>query len=77
MFRAMDSDLDNLISANQINLSGLPLKTLVLLKPIFDELENIPEGIDMQEFTRACSRLYKVSFIVITNSFIVIRPCFT
>jgi hypothetical protein len=49
------------ISAELINLAGVPIDTLTLLKPVFEELEEIEEGINEQEFVDACDRLYNVS----------------
>ena len=43
-------DNNNIITANAINLSGLPFDIIKILKPVFNELELIEEGIDETEF---------------------------
>jgi hypothetical protein len=42
-------------------LSGLPLETIRALQPLFDELEEVEEGINCDEFMEAMDRLYRVS----------------
>lgn len=62
IFALLDSDQDNIITAEAINISDLPYDTVQILRPIFDELEQIEEGIDQSEFIEAICRLYHVSF---------------
>lgn len=68
MFRELDSDFDNVISADAINLSGLPYDTIKCLKPIFEELDTIEEGINEIEFIEAATRLYDVSLLLLTST---------
>lgn len=62
LFRELDSDFDNVISAEAINLAGIPIDTIRALKPIFEELDTIEDGINEIEFVDAADRLYDVSF---------------
>jgi hypothetical protein len=55
-------------------LSGLPLETIRALQPLFDELEEVEEGINCDEFMEAMDRLYRVSRFM-SNSFIGAGPC--
>jgi hypothetical protein len=71
IFSRLDSDQDNQISLDHINLESLPLQTLRILKPIFSELEDMAESISREEFIDACERLYYVS----AQSFILISCC--
>ena len=46
IFRALDSDQDDLITADAMSLTTLPSEILKLLEPLFKELEMIEEGIN-------------------------------
>lgn len=46
LFRELDTDCDNLITADAINITTLPLQTVRILAPLFEELDQIEEGID-------------------------------
>lgn len=61
LFKELDSDFDNLITADAIDITTLPIQTVKLLKPLFTELDQIEEGIDQAEFIEAVERLYQVS----------------
>lgn len=67
IFYLLDSDNDNLITAEAINITELPLETVKILHPIFDELEQIEEGIDKSEFLEATNRLYEVIYLSCSN----------
>ena len=60
IFRVLDSDHDNQISANAINIAALPAETVKALKPIFEELDDMQEGINEIEFVEAAGRLYEI-----------------
>jgi hypothetical protein len=38
----------------------VPVDTIRILQPIFEELDNIEEGIDQNEFITAAERLYDI-----------------
>jgi hypothetical protein len=44
-----------------------------ILRPIFDELDQIEEGIDQSEFIEAITRLYNVSFSITLQSLVDLR----
>lgn len=67
IFSLLDSDYDNLITADAISITELPLETVKILHPIFDELEQIEEGIDQSEFMEAINRLYEVSLLRLSS----------
>jgi hypothetical protein len=47
IFAELDcDDKDNVITANEINLQGLSIDTIKILKPVFEELEYLEDGID-------------------------------
>ncbi|OMJ68228.1 hypothetical protein SteCoe_34392 [Stentor coeruleus] len=50
LFKIMDSDKDGKISANAISLDGLDMRTIELLKPIFENIEETREEIDFKGF---------------------------
>ena len=60
IFYQLDSDHDNLITADAICITELPLETVKILHPIFEELEQIEDGIDLSEFMDAINRLYEI-----------------
>ena len=62
LFRFLDSDCDDQISANAICTSILPRGILKILQPFLDELLNLEGGIgcvDREEFVEAMIRLYQ------------------
>jgi Ca2+-binding EF-hand superfamily protein len=58
IFRMLDSDQDGMISANAIDISNLPSELLEVLGPLFCELEDLGQALDMEEFVDALGRLY-------------------
>jgi hypothetical protein len=58
----IDSDGDNEISKDKVDTSELPPEIIKCLKPIFQELNQLAEGINLNEFIDATMRLYNVSF---------------
>ena len=61
MFEHLDGNSEHVIRKETINLANLPLEIIKIFTPLFEELEEIDEGIDHQEFMEACNRLYEVS----------------
>lgn len=57
----LDSDKDGEISWNKIDLSSLSADLVEVFKPLLDELEQIQEPLDRDEFVDATVRLYNVS----------------
>jgi len=57
------------IRKETINLANLPFEIIKIFTPLFEELDEINEGIDHQEFMEACNRLYEVSKILVFNCF--------
>lgn len=47
-----------MISANAIDISNLPSELLEVLGPLFCELEDLSQALDMEEFVDALGRLY-------------------
>lgn len=62
IFKLLDSDEDNEISKHRIATTELPADIIDYLSPIFNELDQLDEGIDLNEFVDAAMRLYDVSF---------------
>lgn len=61
IFRLLDSDGDNQISKDKVETTDLPPEIVECLSPIFKELNQLEEGIDLHEFIDAAMRLYNVS----------------
>ena len=64
IFDALDSDMDNVISYDKIDVEAVSRDVARVLRPILSELEDLDDGIgsiDKQEFVSACMRLYQVS----------------
>ena len=74
LFRHLDSSRELVIRKETMNLANLPFEIIKLLTPLFEELEEIDEGIDHQEFMEACNRLYEVSKTKIFDPFLDSRP---
>jgi hypothetical protein len=70
IFSLLDSNKDNLITAEAITITGLPLEIVNILEPLFEELEKIEEGIDQHEFVEAIDRLYGVSCHSVVNLYV-------
>ena len=58
IFRALDSDEDNQISSNHMNISKLPKNIYKILEPIFNELKEENETLNEVEFIFVCEQLY-------------------
>ena len=50
IFDKLDSDGDGLISTHNINLEQIDSKLKDMLKPLLDELEQIQDSLDREEF---------------------------
>lgn len=61
IFNLLDEDNDGEISWANIDLTKLSPGLTDVFKPLFDELEQIQEPLDREEFTDATIRLYNVS----------------
>ena len=64
IFDVLDSDKDGEISWNKIDLSGLSADLVEVFKPLLEELEQIQEPLDREEFSDATVRLYNVSDVI-------------
>jgi hypothetical protein len=58
LFKLLNSDGDEVISAFNINLRKVPPTILSLLDPIINELKQDEETLNENEFIRACEHLY-------------------
>jgi hypothetical protein len=58
IFKMLDSDMDGMISANAIDITNLPTELLEVLGPLFCEMEDLSQALDMEEFVDALGRLY-------------------
>ena len=61
IFNILDGDRDGEISTTNIETFNLPPNVLDIFRPLFEELEELNEGLDMEEFIDATNRLYEVS----------------
>jgi Ca2+-binding EF-hand superfamily protein len=66
IFKLLDSDGDNQISKDKLDTMDLPAEIIECLSPIFKELNQLEEGIDLAEFIDAAMRLYNVSKLPLT-----------
>ena len=55
----LDSDSDGQISANAIDISSVPSELLEVLGPLFCEMEELSQALDLEEFVDAVGRLYE------------------
>lgn len=58
IFDKLDSDNDGQISTAQMNISALNAALQEVFKPLFEELEQLQEPLDRDEFVDATNRLY-------------------
>ena len=58
IFKLLDSDEDNKITSEHINIYGLPKKIQKILQPIFISLEEENESLNELEFVYVCKKLY-------------------
>ena len=63
IFNILDGDRDGEISTSNIETFNLPPNILDIFRPLFEELEELNEGLDMEEFVDAANRLYEVSIM--------------
>lgn len=63
-FKLLDSDNDGQISSDKVDKQAIPSEIQNVLKPLFDELEELGEPLDEEEFVDAANRLYEVSFAI-------------
>ena len=61
IFDSLDSDMDNEISTQKMNTSAMSAALMEVFKPLFEELEELKEPLDREEFYDATVRLYNVS----------------
>ena len=61
IFDRLDEDKDESISTHKMNIEALNKDLMNIFKPLFDELEQLDEPLDRQEFVDAVNRLYEVS----------------
>jgi hypothetical protein len=54
----LDSDQDGMISANAIDITNVPSELLEVLGPLFCEMEDLCQALDIEEFVDAIGRLY-------------------
>lgn len=54
----LDSDQDGMISANAIDITNVPSELLEVLGPLFCEMEDLCQALDVEEFVDAIGRLY-------------------
>ena len=64
IFDRLDEDKDEMVSTHKMNADALGRGMLTILKPLLDELAELDEPLDRQEFVDAVSRLYEVSQII-------------
>ena len=58
IFHILDSDEDNKITTEHINILGLPIKIQKIMEPIFTSLEEENESLNEIEFIYVCKQLY-------------------
>lgn len=58
IFKMLDSDKDGMISANAIDITSVPSDLLEVLGPLFCEMEDLCQALDIEEFVDALGRLY-------------------
>lgn len=55
----LDSDSDGQISSNAIDISSIPSGLLEVLGPLFCEMEELSQALDLDEFIEAVGCLYE------------------
>jgi hypothetical protein len=63
IFKLLDSDQDDYISIQNINLKSLPKEIRRIIDPIIVELKEENENLNEEEFVRAMEHLYHVFFL--------------
>lgn len=59
MFDQLDTDKDGEISSTNIDLSTVPPSLLTAFRPLFQELQQLNQPLDKDEFVDAATRLYE------------------
>lgn len=59
IFQILDSDGDGLISAQWIDISVMSPEILQIFTPLFCEMEEMNQTLDLEEFVDASKRLYE------------------
>lgn len=57
VFELLDSDGDGLVSPNRIGIENLSKNTLIFLKPIFEEMDELDEELSFTQFRKAVINL--------------------
>jgi len=82
IFNILDKDGDNIISAKTVNISGiffvkkikeLPTEVLELYTPLFCEMEELDQELNLEEFVEASGRLYDSLSIPEKNSLLTYK----
>lgn len=60
IFKQLDSDNDNIISYDKIELNTIPNEVINVLLPILNELKEEKESLNENEFILACDQLFKI-----------------
>lgn len=60
IFKQLDSDNDNIISFDKIELNTIPNEVINVLLPILNELKEEKESLNENEFIQACDQLFKI-----------------
>ena len=53
-----------MVSTHKMNTGALNRDLICIFKPLFDELAELDEPLDREEFVEAVNRLYEVSTII-------------
>lgn len=61
VFNALDGDDDGYISPDYISIENLSKTELMFLRPIFQEMDELEAVLDLNEFKKALSILFKES----------------
>ena len=64
MFSKIDTDRDGSISFKTLRVNLLSKDILNIFKPLFHELRDLNEPLDLDEFVDAGLRLYHVSYFI-------------
>lgn len=59
VFDLLDSDSDGLISSKRIDIETIPGEVLEVFTPLLQEMEDIAQTLDRDEFVEAALRLYQ------------------
>lgn len=73
MFQLLDSNGDGLISAQKIDISQLTPEVLKIMTPLFCEMEEMGQTLDMNEFIDAAKLLYNTLSVSEKNKLLAIN----